>query len=87
VTDYRINVFWSEEDSGYVADIPGLEACSAFGATPAEALVEVERAKAAWLEVARAEGKATPPPDSRRIEVKRREGQAQIGKRRRRTRP
>ena len=33
--DYHINVFWSEEDGCYVADIPDLEACSAFGATPA----------------------------------------------------
>jgi len=37
--------------------IPDLEACSAFGATPAEALAQVELAKAAWLEAARAESK------------------------------
>ena len=58
--DYHINIFYSEEDGGYIADIPDLEACSAFGETPAEALAEVERAKAAWLEAARAEGKPIP---------------------------
>ena len=47
--DYHINIFWSDEDGGYIADIPDLVACSAFGATPAEALAEVERAKVAWL--------------------------------------
>ncbi len=55
--DYHINIFWSDEDGGYIADIPDLEACSAFGTTPAEALAEVERAKAAWLEAARAAGR------------------------------
>ena len=60
--DYHINIFWSDEDGGYVADIPDLEACSAFGRTPREALAELERAKAAWLEAARAEGKPIPAP-------------------------
>jgi predicted RNase H-like HicB family nuclease len=60
--DYHINIFWSEEDGGYVVDVPDLHACSAFGSTPTEALAEVERAKAAWLEAARAEGKPIPSP-------------------------
>ena len=33
MTDYHINIFFSDEDGGYIADIPDLEACSAFGAT------------------------------------------------------
>ena len=60
--DYHINIFWSDDDGGYIADIPDLEACSAFGATPAAALAELERAKAAWLEAARSEGKPIPVP-------------------------
>jgi predicted RNase H-like HicB family nuclease len=63
--DYHINIFWSDEDGGYIADIPDLEACSAFGKTPAEALTEVERAKSAWLEAARANGKRVPRPHYR----------------------
>ena len=50
--DYRINIFYSDEDGGFVADIPDLDACSAFGATSEEALREVERAKMAWIEAA-----------------------------------
>lgn len=72
--DYRINVFWSEEDSGYIADIPALEACSAFGATPAEAQIEVERAMLAWLEAARVEGRVIPAPGSPLAKQDRREG-------------
>ena len=63
--DYHINIFYSEEDEGYIADIPDLEACSAFGATPEEALREVNAAKQAWLEAARAEGKPIPSPEYR----------------------
>ncbi len=62
MTDYHINIFYSEEDGGYIADIPDLEACSAFGATPEEALAELGKAKAAWLEAAREAGKELPPP-------------------------
>jgi predicted RNase H-like HicB family nuclease len=60
--DYHINIFYSKEDGGYIADIPDLEACSAFGNTPAEALAQVEIAKAAWLEAARTAGKPIPRP-------------------------
>ena len=56
------NIFYSEEDGGYIADIPDLEACSAFGNTPAEALEQVQQAKSLWLESARAEGKPIPVP-------------------------
>ncbi|MEM7481066.1 MAG: type II toxin-antitoxin system HicB family antitoxin [Acidobacteriota bacterium] len=62
MTDYHINIFFSDEDGGYIADIPDLEACSAFGATAEEALSEVERAKAAWLKAAEETGKPVPPP-------------------------
>lgn len=55
---YPINIFYSEEDGGYIADIPDLEACSAFGLTPDAALVAVEQAKEAWLVVAREAGKS-----------------------------
>ena len=60
--DYPINVFYSDEDSGWIADIPDLVACSAFGKTPQEALREVVKAKAAWLEAAFAEHKPIPEP-------------------------
>lgn len=39
--DYHINVFWSEEDESYVADIPDLFPCTATGDSPEEALAEV----------------------------------------------
>ena len=29
--DYHINLFFSAEDGGYIADVPDLKSCSAFG--------------------------------------------------------
>jgi predicted RNase H-like HicB family nuclease len=62
MADYHINVFWSDEDDSYVADIPDLVFCSAFGDTPEEALRQVLIAKEAWLESARERGDPIPVP-------------------------
>ena len=67
VKDYNINIFYSDEDGGYIGDIPDLKACSAFGETPEAALKEVEIAKATWLEAARHSGKPIPPPKYRPV--------------------
>ena len=63
--DYHINIFYSDEDGGYIADIPDLRYCSAFGGTPDEALAEVLKAKRAWLKAARAAKKPIPRPTFR----------------------
>ena len=60
--DYHINVFYSTDDGGYIADIPDLKFCSAFGDTPEIAVREVMQAKAAWLDAAQAAGKPVPRP-------------------------
>lgn len=60
--DYRINIFYSNQDEGYIADIPDLKYCSAFGETPESALQEVQIAKTAWLEAATTAGKPIPEP-------------------------
>ena len=65
--DYHINIFYSEEDEGYIADIPDLKFCSAWGSTPEEAVREIMIAKAVWLETATAEGKSIPKPKYRPI--------------------
>lgn len=63
--DYHINIFYSEDDEAYIADIPDLKYCSAHGATPQEALAEVLIARDAWLETAREEGLPIPQPKYR----------------------
>jgi predicted RNase H-like HicB family nuclease len=63
--DYAINVFWSDEDESYIATVPDLRGCSAFGDSPEEAVREVEVAKRLWLESARAHGDPIPEPSYR----------------------
>lgn len=65
--DYHINIFYSDDDEGYIADIPDLKYCSAFGETPIEALQELALAKQAWLETTKSEGKPIPLPTYRPI--------------------
>ena len=57
---YHINIFWSDEDGCWIADVPDLRNCSAHGATPEAALREVEIAMMAWRESARAHGDPVP---------------------------
>ena len=65
--DYHINIFYSDEDGGYIADIPDLRYCSAFGKTPDVALAEVLKAKRAWLKAARAAKRTIPKPTFRPV--------------------
>jgi predicted RNase H-like HicB family nuclease len=67
VKDYHINIFYSEEDDGYIADVPDLKHCSAFGTTPEEALQEVMKAKEAWLKAAKKSRKPIPTPHYRPV--------------------
>ena len=41
---YAIEIFYSEEDEGYIAIVPELPGCSAFGETEERALQEVKLA-------------------------------------------
>jgi predicted RNase H-like HicB family nuclease len=59
---YHINLFWSDEDGCWIADVPDLRYCSSHGDTRAEALANIEDAMRGWLEVARDEGLPIPEP-------------------------
>jgi predicted RNase H-like HicB family nuclease len=62
---YHINIFYSQEDEGYIADIPDLKNCSAFGVTSQEALNQVLVAQKLWLEEAQASNMEIPAPKYR----------------------
>lgn len=67
MNDYHINIFYSADDNGYIADIPDLRYCSAFGKTPGDALKEVLKAKKIWLDSAHANNKPIPKPHYRPV--------------------
>lgn len=59
---YLIEVFWSDEDGGYIAAVPDLPGCSAWGATPEAAIREITDAQQAWIEACIESGDPIPPP-------------------------
>jgi predicted RNase H-like HicB family nuclease len=59
---YHINLFWSQPDECWVADVPDLKSCSAFGDTPEEALAEARIAVEGWIETALANNMVVPEP-------------------------
>jgi predicted RNase H-like HicB family nuclease len=59
---YAIEIFYSEEDGGYIAVVPELAGCSAFGETEEVALKEVMTAMELWLKTAEKEGREIPRP-------------------------
>jgi len=62
---YEIIIFWSEEDSAFVAEVPELPGCMADGKTYQEALASAEIIIQEWLETARELGRAIPQPKGR----------------------
>ncbi len=64
---YAIEIFYSEEDDGYIAVVPELPGCSAFGETEEKALEEVKTAMGLWLKVAEKEGIEVPIPHGKEL--------------------
>jgi predicted RNase H-like HicB family nuclease len=59
---YHINLFWSNDDDCWIADVPDLKGCSAHGDTPTEAAAEAQVAIQLWLEVSAEHGDPIPVP-------------------------
>jgi predicted RNase H-like HicB family nuclease len=59
---YNFYVFWSDEDEGYIAIIPGFKGVSAHGDTPDEALREVQIALQLTIEDYEDAGWQLPEP-------------------------
>ena len=62
---YEIILYWSEEDSAYIAEVPELAGCMADGATAKDALHNVEQVIREWIETAQALGRSVPAPKGR----------------------
>ena len=58
----EIQVSPSDHDEGYIAVVPELRGCSAFGETEEKALEEVKIAIELWIETAKKDGKYIPQP-------------------------
>ena len=58
---YHINVFYSEEDGGWIAAVPDLQNANAFGDTPDEAISEIQVVMDMWHD-SWMEKHGDPPP-------------------------
>ncbi len=64
---HAIEIFYSEEDEGYISVAPELPGCSAFGETVEEALEEIKTAIDLWIETAKKEGRKIPIPAGKEL--------------------
>ncbi len=67
MSKYEIILYWSSEDTAFIAEVPELPGCAADGATYREALSNVEVIIQEWLETARELGRPIPEPKGRLV--------------------
>ena len=64
---YEIIIFWSDEDSAFIADVPELPGCMAHGSSHQEALANAQEAIDLWVDTAREMGRDVPQPKGHRL--------------------
>ena len=62
---YVIILYWSQEDQAFIAEVPELPGCAAYGATYQEAVANVEVVIREWIETAQELGRPIPAPRGR----------------------
>lgn len=67
IPNYEIIIYWSGEDSTFVAEVPELPGCLAHGDSHESALASAKEAVRLWVDTARELGKEVPEPKGRRL--------------------
>jgi len=67
MSKYEVIIYWSEEDSAFIAEVPELPGCVADGATHQEALTNAEIVIQEWIETAKELGRPIPEPKGHRL--------------------
>jgi predicted RNase H-like HicB family nuclease len=62
---YEIIIYWSEEDQGFIAEVPELPGCAADGPSYRAALDAVQVVISEWIETAKEMGRPIPKPRGR----------------------
>lgn len=62
---YEVIIYWSEEDSSYIAEVPELAGCMADGDSMLAALENVHVVMNEWIETAKSLGREIPQPKGR----------------------
>jgi len=64
---YEVIIYWSDEDSAFIAEAPELPGCIAHGDSRENALASVRTAIELWIEIAKEFGDPIPQPKGRRL--------------------
>lgn len=64
-SEYKIIIYWSNEDNAFIAEVPELLGCIADGKTYQEALRNAEIIISEWIETAKELGRQIPKPKGR----------------------
>jgi predicted RNase H-like HicB family nuclease len=66
---YEIIIYWSDEDSAFIAEVPELPGCAAHGESADSALANCYEAMELWINTAEEFGRAVPEPKGRRLQL------------------
>ena len=64
---YEVIIYWSNDDSAFIAEVPELPGCMAHGETQSKALKNANEAIALWLSTAQELGRSVPEPKGRKL--------------------
>lgn len=64
---YEVIIYWSNDDSAFIAEVPELPGCMAHGETQSKALKSANEAIALWLNTAQELGRVVPEPKGRKL--------------------
>jgi predicted RNase H-like HicB family nuclease len=67
MSKYEIIIYWSDDDSAFIAEVPELPGCMADGETYQSALANAEIIIAEWIETALEIGRPIPEPKGRLV--------------------
>jgi predicted RNase H-like HicB family nuclease len=59
---YELIIYWSQDDSAFIVEVPELPGCMADGRTYQEAVANAEIIIQEWINTAREEGMSIPIP-------------------------
>ena len=62
---YEVIIYWSAEDSAFIAEVPELPGCAADGLTYEAAIANVKVIISEWIETAQELGRPIPEPRGR----------------------
>jgi predicted RNase H-like HicB family nuclease len=67
MSEYEINIYLSNDDQVFIAEVPELPGCMAHGNSPENALKHANEAIQLWIDTANEFGDSVPAPKEHRL--------------------